>query len=678
VAARSWLPSLKKSEDAPPAGGGRLGPDGAARMLELFEGSGKGWFWQTDREGGLTYLSPGVADRLGFAGDEWVGTLFTSLVASDAGGVTGGSERSLHFYFSSQASFVDTLVRANAEEEIWWSLSGQPITDEVGRFFGYRGIATDLTEQRRSEVELNRLARSDSLTGLANREMMRRYVEESLGSATRRRQRCAIFLLDLDRFKMVNDTLGHPVGDTLLRLVALRLKEVIGDAGQVGRLGGDEFQAVFSHFKDEDALGELAARIIERVSQPYSIAGHVVSIGTSIGVAVSDYDDRTPDELVRDADLALYAAKGAGKGTHRFFNPNMHFEARQRQALEADLRVAIKEGQLSVHYQPSVDVRTEEVVGFEALIRWHHPKKGWVSPAQFIPLAEETGLIRQIGEWVLRTACAEAAKWPHRIKLAVNLSPAQFTDPSLPALVMNVLSTCQIPADRLELEITEGLLLQDDAMIHAIIKGLKAIGVRLALDDFGTGYSSLGYLPKVPFDKIKIDQSFVRGASLAGSRKSAVIRAVVSLARELGMETTAEGVETHDELKLMKELGCSMIQGYIYGKPMPAEDALVLVEGSAGVSADGFVKARQERTRLLRTGTIEHEGRSGRVRLRNISPGGAFVECDMPLVPDSEVLLDISSGEPIRAIVRWSFERKAGLQFCRPFEMKALTQRPRD
>ena len=645
----------------------------AELLVAEFEQSGKGWFWETRKDGSLAYISDVVAKSLRCEHSALIDADFTSLIISDGDGENAASERSLGFYLSSRVPFKDLVLRAKSKEEVWWSISGRPVHDDVGRFLGFRGIAHDLTEKRRSEVELNRLARFDSLTGLANREMMRRALEDALFSASRRKRRCSLFLLDLDRFKAVNDTLGHPVGDALLRLVSLRLKDVIGDAGQIGRLGGDEFQAVFPDVAGEHQLTELAQAVIDSVSKPYYIGSETISIGVSVGIAVSDYDDRTADDLVRDADLALYAAKAAGKGTFRFFQPDMHAEARDRQALEADLRQALEEGQLSIFYQPSVELSTQKVVGFEALARWTHPVRGAVSPSIFVPLAEETGLINILGEWVLRTACLEAAKWPAHVKVAVNLSPLQFANKGLPSLVANALASAELPASRLELEITEGVLLNDDQHVHDMIKSLKSLGVKLALDDFGTGYSSLGYLRKVPFDKIKIDQSFVRGASLPGSRNGAIIRVIVSLAAEFQMETTAEGVETQDELTLVKELGCSLVQGYIFGKPMPGDEARTHCTGGTA-EANGFVRARPKRRRLIRSGFVLHGGKKHPVRLRNISEGGALIECAAPLPLEAMLRLDLAIGEPVEAEVRWSIENRYGLRFSKELDLSVLGQ----
>jgi diguanylate cyclase (GGDEF)-like protein len=525
---------------------------------------------------------------------------------------------------------------------------------------------------RQSEVELDRLARQDSLTGLPNREVLRRALEDAMVGAVRRKHRCSVFLLDLDRFKAVNDTLGHPAGDTLLRLVSLRLREVIGQAGQVGRLGGDEFEVVLPTISSKDELSKLAQGIIDSLSRPYTINGTVVSIGASVGIVTSDYDDRTSDDLMRDADLALYAAKAAGKGCFRFFASEMHEAARQRQLMESDLRVALEKGQLWVAFQPSVDATSEEVTGFEALIRWNHPDRGPISPAEFIPLAEEIGLINEIGEWVLRTACAEAAKWPETVTVAVNLSPIQFKSHALPTTVRTVLAETGLPENRLELEITEGVFLSNDEHVHEMISSLKAIGLKLALDDFGTGYSSLSYLQRVPFDKIKIDQSFVRGASDPNSRNAALIRAMVGLASDLKMQTTAEGVETQEELMLVRSLGCSLVQGYFFGKPMPDKEALELAKKGAIVRPDAHLTPREPRMRIIRAALLHYQGQVKGARLRNISSGGALVECREQVDVGAQVELDFAAGGLIAGEVRWTNGTQFGVQFKDKFNLKLL------
>jgi len=644
----------------------------AEGLLAEFESSEKGWFWETDREGALCYISDSVARAVGREPGDLLERPFTDLISTESADGSATSERTLGFYLSSHVAFQDLIVRAKTKNEIWWSISGRPVHDDIGRFFGFRGFASDLTKMRQSEVELDRLARQDALTGLANRQALRRALDDALISAVRRKHRCSMFLLDLDRFKAVNDTLGHPAGDMLLRLVALRLRDVIGEAGQVGRLGGDEFEVVLPSTSDKKELSQLAQGIIDSLSRPYTINGTAVSIGASIGIVTSDYDDRTSDDLMRDADLALYAAKAAGKGCFRFFAAEMHDAARQRQLMESDLRVALEKGQLRVVYQPSVDALSEDVTGFEALIRWQHPERGPVSPAEFIPIAEEIGLIDEIGEWVLRTACTEAAKWPQNITVAVNLSPVQFKSPALPTMVRMVLSETDLPAKRLELEITEGVFLSNDSHVDEMISSLKAIGLKLALDDFGTGYSSLSYLLRVPFDKIKVDQSFVRGASDPESRNAALIRAMVGLASDLKMQTTAEGVETQDELMLVRNLGCSLVQGYYFGRPMPAEEARDLAAKGSASRPETNLPPREPRLRIIRAALLHYQGQVRGARLRNISSGGALVECREPVEVGARIQLDFAAGGLHEAEVRWTQGTQFGVQFKDKFDLKLL------
>jgi diguanylate cyclase (GGDEF)-like protein len=641
----------------------------ASRFIEEFEQTGRGWFWETTGRGALSYVSEHLAADLQAPAEMLIGRPFSELIGADEG---GESERTLGFHLSARLPFTDITVRANTAAEIWWSLSGTPSFDEHGRFLGFRGIGTDLTQQRRSDEEINRLAKYDSLTGLPNRMLMRRTLDEALQNQQGKPGGCALFLIDLDRFKNVNDTLGHPIGDALLKLVAQRLTTVIGDKGQIGRLGGDEFEAVLPTLHDVGALGNLAERLIQQVSMPYSIEGHNISIGASVGIAIAPPEGTCADALIRNADLALYAAKSAGRGTFCFFAPEMHSEAQDRQMLENDLRKAIGRGELQLVFQPVVNAQSEELSGFEALVRWHHPSRGTISPSLFIPLAEESGLIPQIGEWVLRTACAEAAKWPEQIRVAVNLSPLQFVDPNLPAIVLSALAQSQIQPRQLELEITEGVFLVESESTDDMFAKLKSLGVRLALDDFGTGYSSLGYLKKAPFDKIKIDQSFVRGAAKNGSRNAAIIRAIVTLAESLGMDTTAEGAETHDELTLIRELGCSHIQGYIFGRPMSPEDALELAAQNKTVTADGFQFNRPARQGLLKVANLQWNGMNMSVRVRNISTGGALIEGDRSLPPDSSIQLDVPGCGSLGALVRWSEGRRMGIQFEQEFDLRRL------
>ena len=658
------------------AGRRRLNLDAEARkaltFVDEFENSGRGWFWETNAEGTLSYVSQQLADDFKCEPAELLGRQFTDLLSVDAT-VDGVVEerKTLGFHLSARFPFSDVVVRAASDQDIHWSLSGNPVFDERGRFLGFRGIGTDLTEQRRTEQEISRLARFDSLTGLPNRAMMRQTLEEALRNAAHRQKGCSLFLIDLDRFKNVNDTLGHPVGDALLREVAKRLKSVMGEHGQVGRLGGDEFKAVLPGTVDIGLLESLSRTLIEQVSRPYVIEGHRILIGASVGISIGDPGRACADSLIRNADLALYAAKAAGRGKHCFYEPAMHSEAADRQILENDLRQAIDRGELEVVYQPIVRAATEEVSGFESLVRWTHPVRGAISPEKFIPLAEECGLIAKIGSWVLENALKEAAHWPDHARVAVNLSPIQFNDPAIVDTVARMIDQSGINPGKVELEITEGVFLAEGDSTDDTFARLKKLGVRLALDDFGTGYSSLGYLKKAPFDKIKIDQSFVRGAASPTSRNSAIIRAIVSLADSLEMETCAEGVETHDDLALIRELGCSHVQGYIFGRPAAASEARELANRTR-VEAAGFQCLREPRHRLMRRAVAMIDGYEEEIRLRNISITGALVECRRPLAPGTHLNIDIVGVGPASGTVRWAGNGKCGVQFDREFDLARL------
>jgi len=644
----------------------------ALQFVDEFENSGRGWFWETNNLGTLSYVSQQLADDFKVEPEALLGRQFTDLLSVDSGSPDSlREERTLGFHLSARFPFSDVIVRAASDEDIHWSLSGNPLFDDRGRFLGFRGIGTDLTEQRRSEQEISRLARFDSLTGLPNRALMRQTLDEALRNATNRRKGCSLFLIDLDRFKNVNDTLGHPIGDALLRQVADRLKLVMGDHGQVGRLGGDEFMAVLPGTVETGLLESLARTLIEQVSRPYSIEGHRVTIGASVGIAIGDPGRACADSMVRNADLALYAAKAAGRGKHCFYEAAMHSEATDRQRLEHDLRLALERQEMWVAYQPIVRAASEEISGFEALVRWNHPVRGLISPEKFINVAEECGMIGKIGEFVLRSAVEEAAQWPEQVRIAVNLSPIQFNDPHIIDTVAAVLSDFDFKPSRLELEITEGVFLADSDATAGTFARLKSLGVRLALDDFGTGYSSLGYLKNAPFDKIKIDQSFVRGAASTTKRNGAIIRAIVTLADSLDMDTTAEGVETHDDLYLIRELGVSQVQGYIFGKPMPADEARKMAN-STRVEADGFQCIREPRQRLMRRAIAAINGETTEIRLRNISAMGALVECDQPVIPGQTLTIDIVGVGPVVGTVRWAQAGKFGVQFNEQFDLARL------
>jgi diguanylate cyclase (GGDEF)-like protein/PAS domain S-box-containing protein len=639
----------------------------ARDILADYEETRQGWFWETDRRALLTYISAPVAQALGHAPEKLIGEPLLTLFDLADSGQEG--ERTLQFHFSARSAFQELAVRAAIPGEVrWWSVSGRPIHDEFGNFVGFRGSGTDLTAKRRSEEEASRLAKYDSLTGLANRFQMSQALGKILGSPHESDRACAVLLLDLDRFKHVNDTLGHPAGDALLKQVAQRLERTAGQAGQVGRRGGDEFEVIVPGRIARKQVGDLAAEIIETLSQPYSIEGQRVIIGASVGIALSPDDGTASEELIRNADLALYAAKDLGRGRYHFFAQDLHAEAEARARLEEDLRDAIAQGQLELYYQPVVATATERIAGFEALLRWNHPHKGWIPTERFVKTAEDSGLIAQIGEWALRTACHELAKWPEDVRVAVNVSPLQFANPQLPAIVTSAIAQAGIHPSRLELEITESVFLSDDAGTDAMFAALKRVGVRLALDDFGTGYSSLGYLKKAPFDKIKIDQSFVRGATEPDSRNGAIIASITSLAHALGMDTTAEGVETLDELDLVRMHGCSHVQGFIYERALSAEAAGERLRTGLAAVARGPRAARQPRQTMLRKVVLDHHGQLYNGTIRNISGTGALVEGLWNVPAGTIFKVHISDSQAVTATARWCQEDRMGVEFAVPLQ----------
>jgi diguanylate cyclase (GGDEF)-like protein len=435
---------------------------------------------------------------------------------------------------------------------------------------GWVATHEDVTERWRSEARITHMARHDSLTDLANRVLFLEKMDEALERLRTAGQQFSVFIFDLDMFKAVNDSLGHPVGDLLLKAIAKRLREEVQEGNTVGRLGGDEFAILQSASGETraDAVA-LGRRLMEVIGAPYEIDGHQVVIGLSIGIATAPADGTESSLLLKNADLALYRAKLDGRNCYRFYQSEMDAKMRQRRSLEIDLRNALPRGEFELHYQTVIDLATNEPCGVEALVRWHHPQHGLVSPDRFIPLAEETGLIDPLGKWILQTACAAAANWPGHLKIAINLSPAQFRKGDLVEVITGALARSGLSADRLELEVTESVLLQKSEANLAILHAIKRLGVSIVLDDFGTGYSSLSYLRLFPFDKIKIEQSFVQELP-SRADCAAIVCAITGLARSLDIVTTAEGVETEEQLALVRSAGCNQVQGYLFSRPCPA------------------------------------------------------------------------------------------------------------
>ena len=633
-----------------------------ALAVKSLEESGNGWFWATNAQGLLTFISRQTAEMFDVPMDRLLGQPFAQLFAAPGDEVAARDR--LPFVLNRQANFDRlTLLTKSGDSQRWWDVSGRISYDSSGAFDGYFGFCIDVTDQLKSSRSASEAALFDALTGLPNRLNMAQYMADNIGGT----RRCAVMLIDLDRFKGVNDTLGHPGGDALLKQVAERLTKIVGDKQKIFRLGGDEFELVLPRSDDEQKLGALAAEIIASLSQPYSINGIRCVIGASVGISLSPRDGRTGDELTQRADLALYAAKSGGRGCYRFFSEDFLQVAEERRLLEEDLRDALVRNELSMSYQPLVCAISERVTGVEALIRWTHPKRGPISPEKFVPIAEEANLMDALGEWIIRKSCEDAAGWPTDIRVAINVSPVQFANEALPGIITSALANSGLPPHRLELELTEGIFLTNSIETEAMFKRLKAIGVRLALDDFGTGYSSLGYLRTAPFDKIKIDQSFVRGATEAGSRNAAIIAAIVALAGALNMETTAEGIETLDQLELVRSLGVSHIQGYVYSKPL-GNDGLKesLSSGDWTIRPKGPAKHRSERRTIYRKagaiiGSYYHS-----VTVRNISETGAYIEGLIDVPTGTQVIMDFGDGRMEMAVVRRVSDRGYGVEFGSP------------
>jgi len=544
--------------------------ESASLLLQEYEQRGVGWLWSVDSENRVTYISSRMSALLGRPGAHLLGHSLPALL--------GGHAELGRVLLDKQPFNSLEMELKTPRGPRWISIAGDPILDTAGRFEGFRGVGSDVTEIRQTQERLTHLANVDVLSGLPNRGRVRQLLGDSLRTATAGNCPCAIMFLDLDGFKPVNDTFGHPKGDAVLRAVAKRLVDEVASDGHVGRMGGDEFAIVISDGQSRKKVEQLADRIIAAIKEPYLIDQTEIRIGVSIGCAFGPIDGATVDDLILKADLALYQAKDAGRGCARYFSSELQSEQDDRVRLESDLRSAVASGQFHLAYQPLINAKTQKLVGFEALIRWNHPQRGLVPPAVFIPVAEESGLMPTIGEWVIYEACKAAASWPEPITVALNISPKQISSPALPNIVSDALARFKLPGNRIELEVTEGVFLGDNGSTLDVLKRLRALGVGIALDDFGTGYSSIGYLNKAVFHKLKIDGSFVREA---GSRPEnvAIIQSIVQLAKSFRMNVTAEGVETAEDFERMRDLGCDTIQGYLFGKPLAYERANDMVVG---------------------------------------------------------------------------------------------------
>ncbi len=538
-------------------------------LLKEHEDQSSDWLWRTDATTGIQAASQRFCQAFSAPARAIDGRPFQSLLACPQ--VSGNAEALIAIAgnMSSRRSFRDLVLPiATDGEPRWWCVSGRPVYDAAEEFIGFRGVMADMTSAKLAEARVLHLAEHDPLTDLPNRVCFR----ERLGRALQAVPEgdLAVISIDLDYFKPINDRYGHPVGDAVLVAIAERLRESVEDGGVVARFGGDEF-TVLLRKRDAGAVEAQCRRLLRALSEPVAIGSIVTTVGGSMGVAFAPADGSTTDELIKNADTALYRAKSEGRGTFRFFAADMDQGLQERQQLVQDLRSALSNRELVLHYQPYVDAITQAITGCEALLRWNHPLRGMVSPADFIPIAEESGLIVPIGAWVIEEACRQAAGWPGGQRISLNISPIQFRDRDLPDCILAALQKTGLAPNRLEVEVTETVLVVDAEAALDILTRIRALGVRIALDDFGTGYSSLNYLWRFPFDKIKIDRSFVW--EIDSRRDSQIIvQAIRDIARGLNMTITAEGVETERQAELLRQTGCQELQGFLFSRPRPAED----------------------------------------------------------------------------------------------------------
>lgn len=557
-------------------------------LLHDFEAHSSDWLWDTDRNGCLQHVSARLAETFGRSLDELRAQPFIELFAQGGRDMNEAEREALNTlaaHLMQPVPFRDVQVALVVEgERRWWALTAKPLFDEGGHHAGWRGVCSDITDSRRAALEMSTLANFDSLTGLANRHHFRNQLAAIRPAGSDEARPCALYFFDLDDFKNVNDSLGHAAGDRVLQLVSQRLQERIRAGDVLSRLGGDEFALICWGCRTPEGAAELAQRLLDTFASPVLIDGVSVQIGSSIGIALAPQHGSDPDALLKNADMALYAAKAAGRNTWRFFEQDMDERARRRLSMHSDLLGALDRDEFELHYQPQIHMRSGRVAGFEALIRWRHPQRGLVSPGEFIPLAEETGLIVPIGRWALEQACLAAARWPDDMHVAVNVSAVQFARGAVVDVVRDALAHSGLAPDRLEIEVTESLLIHDSAAARDTLSTLRALGIGIALDDFGTGYSSLAYLRSFPMTKLKIDRSFVTSLN-SEEGGGAIVRAIINLADALRLDTTAEGVETAAEWAALAGKECTYAQGYLMSRPLPEPQIAAFIDGWRGLDA---------------------------------------------------------------------------------------------
>jgi len=631
-------------------------------MLDDLEQSGLGWFWASDANGNLTYLSAAIAARLDLPLADLIGQPLNAIFTMAD---RDGRGKSLSLMLGAHKAFSAMTVRAARRPDgMVLRLSGLPMTSAEGAFLGFRGTGSDITEEYTREEETARLVRYDSLTGLSNRHRMAHQIDATLTAFKAARRNCAVMMIDLDRFKHVNDTLGHAAGDELLKQVAARLTRAIDRDCEIGRLGGDEFQVLLPDVDDRGVLGELALKIITMLRQPYSLEEGRCVIGASVGIAIAPHDGLTRDEIVRAADLALYASKNGGRAQYRFFSGELENETIFRRRLEQDLGAALRREELFLRYEPIVEAAAGSVSSLEAHVCWNHPDRGIIDEEEFAQIIEGSALVGDVGRWAIAAACAQARDWPDTVRLAVNVPVPLFLGDDFVTLVAEALDAGGLIPIRLELEISEAVFFGDTNTVDRTLAALFKLGVRLTLDEFGSGYSSLAYLRRAPFDAIKIDQKLIAEAERHDGREMGLVRAIVALAGALQMDTMAGGIESASLLAALTECGVRYLEGPIFSEPADADVVAAEMAGGAWKIDPAATRTRRARRRtVFRKIQVIHDDYAYEVTLRNLSKSGALIQGLADVPRGMQFVVDLGGGQLAVATVTRSNGDVQGLEF---------------
>lgn len=651
-----------RASDRPEPEPAPLSDEARLKLLDEVERSGLGWFWSTDAGGQLSYISAALAERIGLAAPDLLGQPMAALFVPVE---RDGQGKPLALMLGAHKAFLGLTVRSarsckNDTDGAVLRLNGQPIFEADGSFAGFRGTGGDITEEYRRDQETARLARYDALTGLSNRYRMTHQIEAMLTAFKAARRNCAVMMLDLDRFKQVNDTLGHAAGDELLRQVADRLKRAVDRDCEIGRLGGDEFQLLLPDLDDRGVLGELAMRIVTMLRQPYSLAEGRCEIGASVGIAIAPHDGITCEEIVRAADLALYAAKNSGRGQYRFFSAELENETIFRRRLEENLGVALRDQQLVLRFEPIIEASSGAVRKLQAHVCWQHPERGEIDEEEFAEILEGSSHMGDVGLWAIRSACRQAAAWPDTLQVAVNVSIALFRLPDLASEVAQALHEAGLDPDRLDLEISEAVFVDKAEAVERALSSLARLGVHLTLNDFGSGYSSLASLRRAPYGAVKFGDAILAD----DERRDALVASMASLAGALGMHPMASGIECADLLARLVSSGVRYVQGPVVSEPL---DEAALLEKLAG--GEWQIEPSPDRTRRARRRTVFrkiqviHEDCAYEVTLRNLSKTGALIQGLVHVPEGTQFVVDLGGGQLAVATVIRSQSDVQGLEF---------------